>query len=68
MRSRRRARASRPPDDQIVTFEVSDGGDAHALYGWRAAPAVVAGRMVLTPRDGRIGRLVVTFEEGLTWS
>ena len=38
-----------------------------ALYGWLAEPAAVSGRMVLTPAGDRIGALVVTFEDGLTW-
>jgi steroid Delta-isomerase len=59
----------RPPDDQVVTFRTADrGGEVSALYGWLAAPSVVSGRMVLTPAGDRIGRLCVTFEEGLSWS
>jgi RimJ/RimL family protein N-acetyltransferase len=61
------AYAAQPPDDQIVTLRVEeDGGDVTALYAWRREPATVAGRMVLTPQNGRIARLVVTFEEGLS--
>jgi steroid Delta-isomerase len=59
----------RPPDDQVVTFRTADrDGEVSALYGWLAAPSVVSGRMVLTPAGDRIGRLCVTFEEGLSWS
>ena len=62
------AYAAQPPDDQIVTLLVEEGGgDVSALYAWRREPATVAGRMVLTPRDGYVGRLLVTFEEGLDW-
>jgi steroid Delta-isomerase len=61
------AYAEQPPDDQIVTLGVSDGDDVTALYAWRKEPGTVAGRMVLTPRDGRISRLLVTFEDGLDW-
>jgi steroid Delta-isomerase len=61
------AYAEQPPDDQIVTLRVSDGDDVTALYAWRKEPGTVAGRMVLTPRDGRISRLLVTFEDGLDW-
>jgi steroid delta-isomerase len=61
------AYAEQPPDDQIVTLRVSDGDDVTALYAWRKEPGTVAGRMVLTPRDGRIARLLVTFEQGLDW-
>lgn len=59
----------RPPDDHVLTFRVDqEGSDVVALYGWLRAPGEVGGRMVLTPDGGRIGRLLVTFEEGLTWS
>jgi steroid delta-isomerase len=57
-----------PPDDQVLTFRAEDSaGAVTALYGWLAAPAAVSGRMVLTAADDRIGKLVVTFEDGLTW-
>ena len=60
------AYAEQPPDDQIVTLHVEDdGAEVTALYAWRAAPAEVAGRLVLTPRRNEIARLLVTFEEGL---
>ena len=53
----------RPPDDQVVIFAAREEGDrVVARYGWRAAPAEVAGRMLLIPSDGRIAQLVVTFE------
>jgi RimJ/RimL family protein N-acetyltransferase len=58
-----------PPDDQLVTFRVDDQDrDVIALYGWRAAPSEVAGRIVLTPDGERIATLRVTFEEGLSWT
>ena len=58
-----------PPDDQVLTFSVDEQDEAAiALYGWLRRPAVVAGRMLLTPAGERIGKLLVTFEEGLTWS
>jgi RimJ/RimL family protein N-acetyltransferase len=57
-----------PPDDQVVTFRVTCAdGIVTALYGWLADPGRVCGRMVLTPADGLIARLRVTFEEGLGW-
>ncbi len=60
---------AQPPDDQVVTFRVEEDEDVvAAFYGWLRRPAEVAGRILLTPARGRIGRLVVTFEEGLTWS
>jgi hypothetical protein len=62
------AYAAQPPDDRLVTLRVEDGGgDVTALYAWRREPAKVAGRMVLTPRDGRVARLLVSFEDGLDW-
>jgi hypothetical protein len=62
------AYAEQPPDDQLVTLRVEEGGgDVTALYAWRKEPSTVAGRMVLTPRDGLVARLLVTFEEGLEW-
>jgi len=57
-----------PPDDELATLVVDDGGDeVTALYAWRKDPGTVAGRMILTPRDGLVARLVVTFEAGLDW-
>jgi RimJ/RimL family protein N-acetyltransferase len=58
----------RPPDDQVLTFRVdeSDGG-VSSLYGWSAKPSEVAGRMILTLEGDRIRRLIVTFEDGLSW-
>ena len=62
------AYAEQPPDDQIVALRVEEDGDGvTALYAWRRAPATVAGRMLLTPADGRVARLLVTFEDGLDW-
>jgi RimJ/RimL family protein N-acetyltransferase len=62
------AYAEQPPDDEVTTLGVRPGdGEVTALYAWRKEPAVVAGRMVLTPREGRIARLLVTFEQGLDW-
>jgi RimJ/RimL family protein N-acetyltransferase len=62
------AYAEQPPDDQLVTLRVEEGeSDVTAVYAWRKEPGTVAGRMVLTPRDGLVARLLVTFEEGLDW-
>jgi len=62
------AYAAQPPDDQLVTLRVTEGqAGVTALYAWRNEPARVAGRMVLTPRDGLVARLLVTFEAGLDW-
>ena len=62
------AYAAQPPDDQIVTLRVdADGDDVVARYAWRREPALVAGRMLVTPRAGAIARLLVTFEDGFEW-
>jgi len=39
-----------------------------ARYAWGADPDVAAGEMFLTPEDGVIRKLVVTFDRGVTWS
>lgn len=54
----------RPPDDQLDVLEAwAEDGVAIGRYAWRAAPATVAGRMLLTAdRVDAIKRLVVTFE------
>jgi hypothetical protein len=52
-----------PPDDEVLVFGVVREADvAVARYGWLREPNVVAGRILLTPADGRIAKLVVTFE------
>jgi RimJ/RimL family protein N-acetyltransferase len=57
-----RAYQERPPDDQVLTFRVvEEDGRVVADYGWLREPAVVAGRMLLTPSGPRISKLVVTF-------
>jgi steroid Delta-isomerase len=62
------AYAEQPPDDQLVTLRVQEAGNGvTALYAWRREPGTVAGRMVLTERDGLVARLLVTFESGLDW-
>jgi hypothetical protein len=53
----------RPPDDEVVIFGADEeDGRVVARYGWLREPGKVAGRMLVTPRDGKISRLVVTFE------
>jgi RimJ/RimL family protein N-acetyltransferase len=53
----------RPPDDEVVIFETEEKGDeVVARYGWLREPGTQAGRMLVTPRDGKIERLIVTFE------
>ena len=52
-----------PPDDEVVIFSARTEDDqvVVASYGWLRAAAEQAGEMILTIRNGRIGKLVVTF-------
>jgi RimJ/RimL family protein N-acetyltransferase len=51
-----------PPDDEVVIFAARrEGGQVVASYGWLREPASPAGEMILTIRDGMIGKLVVTW-------
>jgi steroid delta-isomerase len=53
----------RPPTDEVRLLgdpRVEDGALV-ADYAW-ASEGTRAGRMIVTPRDGAIARLVVTFE------
>ena len=53
-----------PPDDEVVIFAVEEGeGRLIARYGWLREPGKEAGRMFVTARNGKIERLVVTFED-----
>jgi RimJ/RimL family protein N-acetyltransferase len=57
-----RAYRERPPDDEVVVFGVeSERDQVVARYGWLREPGRVAGRMLVTPRGGKIAKLVVTF-------
>ena len=58
-----------PPDDELLVLEQRrvDGG-IEARYAWRAEPEVAAGEMFLTPHDGSIRTLVITFDRGVTWN
>jgi steroid Delta-isomerase len=58
------AYAAQPPDDEIRLLGEphADGDTVEVDYAWAADEARRAGRMILTARDGRIARLVVTFE------
>jgi steroid delta-isomerase len=54
---------AQPPDDEVVIFGAEESGDeVIARYGWLREPGKQAGRMLVTPRDGKIEKLVVTFE------
>ena len=55
---------AQPPDDEVVIFGTEENGEEIvARYGWLKEPGKQAGRMRVTRRDGRIQKLVVTFEE-----
>ncbi len=53
-----------PPDDQVELSgaEERDDGTIVARYAWLADEGREAGEMRLTPREGRIAKLVVTFD------
>jgi len=56
---------AQPPDDEVVIFGTEENGDeVVARYGWLCEPGKQAGRMLVTPRDGKIEKLIVTFEDG----
>jgi steroid delta-isomerase len=56
---------AQPPDDEVVTFGTEENGEEIvARYGWLNEPGKQAGRMLVTPRDGKIQKLIVTFEGG----
>jgi hypothetical protein len=59
------AYVEQPPDDEveILGVEERDDGVVVARYAWKADDGKQAGEMLLTPRDGRIAQLVVTFAE-----
>jgi RimJ/RimL family protein N-acetyltransferase len=58
------AYAARPPDDEVVILGAEERGEeVVARYGWLREPGKRAGRMFLTSRDGKIDKLIVTFEE-----
>jgi steroid Delta-isomerase len=54
---------AQPPDDEIELLDSGQDGEGRtvATYAWRRRPGVPAGVLVLTPRDGRIARLVVRY-------
>jgi steroid Delta-isomerase len=59
-----RAYREQPPDDEVRLLDAGQVGDETiAGYAWAADPERRAGEMRLKERDGRIERLVVTFED-----
>ena len=52
-----------PPDDEIEIFDSEErDGEVVARYAWLRDEGRQSGEMRLTPRDGRIQKLVVTFD------
>lgn len=42
-------------------------GAIEARYAWLSEPDVAAGELLLSVRDGRIAKLVVTFDRDVSW-
>jgi hypothetical protein len=59
-----RAYATRPPDDEIEILRTRESGAEVIVadYAWKAEPKTRAGTMIFRLRDGKIDRLVVTFD------
>jgi hypothetical protein len=51
-----------------VLEEREADGRVEARYAWLAEPDVAAGEMFLTPANGSIRKLVVTFDRGVVWA
>jgi drug/metabolite transporter (DMT)-like permease len=63
------AYAQQPPDDELRVLERRESdGRVEARYAWLKEPDVAAGELILTPENGSIRKLVVTFDRGVTWS
>jgi steroid delta-isomerase len=57
------AYAEQPPDDTVEILETrADGEAVVAVYAWTRDAPEPSGRMILTPHEGLIARLVVTFD------
>jgi hypothetical protein len=58
-----------PPDDELRVLEERErDGRIEARYAWLAEPDVAAGELLLTPEGGRLHKLVVTFDRGVSWA
>jgi steroid Delta-isomerase len=58
-----------PPDDELRVLEQHERENGvDARYAWLAEPETAAGELLLTTGDGKIRRLVVTFDRGVEWS
>jgi steroid delta-isomerase len=59
-----RAYREQPPDDEVRILGSDQIGDETiGDYAWASDPDTRAGEMRLTERDGRIARLIVTFDD-----
>jgi hypothetical protein len=60
----RLAYATRPPDDEIEILRTRQSGAEMIVadYAWKAAPKERAGSMIFRLREGKIDRLLVTFD------
>jgi uncharacterized membrane protein len=57
-----------PPDDELrLLDERRVDGRIEARYAWLAEPQVAAGELILTPENGSIRKLVITFDPGVSW-
>ena len=55
-----------PPDDEVRLLEQRTvDGRAEARYAWLREAEVAAGELMITPRGGKIEKLVVTFDRGV---
>lgn len=57
---------SRPPDDEIEVLSILERGNAEivAAYSWKRDGGRRSGEMIFTPLpDGRVARLIVTFDD-----
>ena len=43
-------------------------GRIEASYAWLNESDVAAGELLITPRDVKIAKLIVTFDRGVVWS
>jgi steroid Delta-isomerase len=60
---------AQPPDDELRLLDERErDGAVEARYAWLAEPDVAAGELLLTVEQGRIRRLVITFDRGVAWS
>jgi steroid Delta-isomerase len=55
-----------PPDDELRVLDARerDDGVIVARYAWARTPTAQAGEMLITPSDGLIDELIVTFDPG----